>query len=72
MDVIPLSKWFFAIFMYGFMAFFLNAIEVGFLHDLGLASPWLSWIVILVTDVSAGVVFFTASARLIMVAQKRG
>ena len=70
MDVIPLSKWFFAIFLYGFMAFFLNALELDVISTLNVSSPYITWIVLLITDISAGVIFFAASVRLIMVAQK--
>ena len=64
-------EWTLAIFLYGIIAFFLNAFELEILSMLNVSSLYMDWIVILVTDVTAGVVFFSASIKLIRRGRER-
>lgn len=73
MDFIPVSKFFIQIFIYGILAFFFNAIELALPAIFGLdaSDQWISWALVIVTDVSAMVVILACAIRLIMVGQKR-
>jgi len=71
MDFIPVSKFFINIFVYGIIAFFLNALEVGLPAVFGLSNQYISWGLVIVTDISAIVVILASGIRLFMVGRKR-
>ena len=60
--------WILTIVLYGIVAFFINAFEFEVMTMLNVNNSYMDWIIILITDVTAGVIFFGASARFI----KRG